>query len=90
MSLRCNRPICTPVLLLGAKTRSCVELLVFFTESNVPSFFEHNMIFFYVIPLRYAFKLISFRPKGRPKMRQFFEFLQILNKKLIFCQCSSQ
>ena len=30
---------------------------------------------FYVIPLRYVFKLIGFRPKGRPEMRQFFEFL---------------
>ena len=30
---------------------------------------------FYVIPLRYAFKLIGFSPKDRLKMRQFFEFL---------------
>ena len=38
---------------------------------------------FYVIPLRYVFKL-GFSPKGRPKMRHFFEFLYILNTKLIF------
>ena len=38
------------------------------------SFFEHNMSF-YVIPLRYVFKLIGFSLKGRPKLRQFFEFL---------------
>ena len=36
---------------------------------------------FYVIPLRYVFKLIGFSPKGRPKMRQFFGFLLTLNKK---------
>ena len=30
---------------------------------------------FYVILLRYVFKLIGFSPKGRPKMCQFFEFL---------------
>ena len=30
---------------------------------------------FCVIPLRYVFKLIGFSQKGRPKMRQFFEFL---------------
>ena len=29
-------------------------------------------------------KLIGFSPRGRLKMRQFFEFLSILNKKLIF------
>ena len=39
---------------------------------------------FYVIPLRYVFKLIVFSPKARPKMRLFFEFLENLNKKLIF------
>ena len=39
---------------------------------------------FYIFPLRYVFKLIGFSPKVRPKMRQFFEFLKILNKKLIF------
>ena len=39
---------------------------------------------FYVIPLRYVFKLIGFSPKGRPKMSQFFEFLYILNKKTYF------
>ena len=35
-SLRCNRPICTPGLLLVAKT---------LLASNVPFFFEHNMRF---------------------------------------------
>ena len=41
-----------------------------------PSFFEHNMSFYvcYVILLYYVLKLIRFSPKGRPKMRQFFEF----------------
>ena len=52
-------------------------------ESNVPSFFEHNMCFD-VIPMRYVFKLIGFSPKDRPKMGQFFEILSILNKKIIF------
>ena len=40
--------------------------------------FRHslNIIWgFYVIPLRYVFKFIGFSSKGRPKMRQFFEFL---------------
>ena len=30
---------------------------------------------FYVIPLCYVFKLVGFSQKGRPKMRQYFEFL---------------
>ena len=49
--------------------------------------FHHSfniILGFYVILLRYVFKLIGFSPKGRPKMRQFFKFLLILNKKLIF------
>ena len=29
---------------------------------------------FYVIRLRYVFKLIGLSPNVRPKMRQFFEF----------------
>ena len=29
---------------------------------------------FYVIPLHLVFKLMGLSPKGRPKMRQFFEF----------------
>ena len=33
--------------------------------------------------MRYVLKLIRFSPKDRPKIRQFFEFLKILNKKLI-------
>ena len=45
-SLRWNRPICTPGLRFGAKKLIVVfELIVFLTESNVPSFFEHNMRF---------------------------------------------
>ena len=45
--------------------------------------FEHNMRFScYSTAL--LFNLIGFGPKKRPKMRQFFEFLYILNKKLIF------
>ena len=31
----------------------------------------------------YVLKLLRFSPKDMPKMRQFFEFLKILNKKLI-------
>ena len=38
----------------------------------------------YVIPLGSVLVLICFNLKGRPKMRQFFEFFYILNKKLIF------
>ena len=34
--------------------------------------------------MRYVLKLMRFSPKDRPKMRHFFEFLKILNKKLIF------
>ena len=47
MSHRWNRPICTPGLLLGAKTCSFVlnDWLVFLMESNIPPFFEHNMRF---------------------------------------------
>ena len=33
--------------------------------------------------MRYVLKLMRFSPKDRPKVRQFFEFLKILNKKLI-------
>ena len=33
--------------------------------------------------MRYVLKLMRFSPKDRPKIRQFFEFLKILNKKLI-------
>ena len=33
--------------------------------------------------MRYVLKLMRFNPKDRPKIRQFFEFLKILNKKLI-------
>ena len=52
-------------------------------ESIVPLFFEHNMRF-YVIPLRYVFKLIGSSPKAGPKMCLFFEFLKSFNKQLIF------
>ena len=38
---------------------------------------------FYIILMRYVLKLMRFSPKDRPKIRQFFEFLKILNKKLI-------
>ena len=34
--------------------------------------------------MRYVLKLMRLSPKDRPKMCQFFEFLKILNKKLIF------
>ena len=45
-SLPWNRPICTPGYLLGAKTRSCVLIdWYFLKESNVPTFFAHNMRF---------------------------------------------
>ena len=43
-------------------------------ESNVPSFFVHNMSFLRYSALRYVFKLIGFSPNVRPEMRQFFEF----------------
>ena len=33
--------------------------------------------------MRYVLKLMRFSPKDRPKIRQFFEFFKILNKKLI-------
>ena len=33
--------------------------------------------------MHYVLKLMRFSPKDRPKIRQFFEFLKILNKKLI-------
>ena len=33
--------------------------------------------------MRYVLKLMRFSPKDRPKIRQFFEFLKILNKKII-------
>ena len=39
--------------------------------------FRHSLniiLGFYVIPPRFAFNLIGFSPKGRPKMRQYFEF----------------
>ena len=33
--------------------------------------------------MRYVLKLMRFSPQDRPKIRQFFEFLKILNKKII-------
>ena len=57
------------------------ELIGILTESNVPSFFEHNMRFSYVIPLGYVFKLIGFSTKGRPKISHF---CFILNKNTYF------
>ena len=33
--------------------------------------------------MRYVLKLMRLSPKDRPKIRQFFEFLKILNKKII-------
>ena len=33
--------------------------------------------------MRYVLKLMRFSPKDRPKILQCFEFLKILNKKLI-------
>ena len=33
--------------------------------------------------MRYVLKSMRFSPKDRPNIRQFFEFLKILNKKLI-------
>ena len=56
--------------------------------------FRHSLniiLGFYVIPLRYVVKFIGGSPKGRPKMRQFFNFFYFLNKNnLFFCQCSLQ
>ena len=34
--------------------------------------------------MRYVLKLLRFSPKDRPKIRQFFEFLKILNKNYFF------
>ena len=42
------------------------------------------MFRYFIFPLRFVFKLIVFITKARPKMRQFFEFLKILNKKAYF------
>ena len=33
--------------------------------------------------MHYVLKLMRFSPKDRPKIRQYFEFLKIRNKKLI-------
>ena len=57
--------------------------------------FRHslNIIWvFYVIRMRYVFKLIGFSPKGKPKKAKYFKLLLILDKKnnLFSCQCSSQ
>ena len=58
-------------------------------ENSVLSFFEHNMMLFYVIPLLYVLKLIGFSPKGRPKMRQFFLlFVHLKYTNLFSCQLS--
>ena len=44
-SLWWNRPICNPGLLLVAKL---IVVYEFLTESNVPSFFEHNNIMMFL------------------------------------------
>ena len=71
-SLRWSWPICTPGLLLRAKTRSCVWIDWYFYWKVM---FSHslNIIWgFYVILLRYVFKLKGFSSKDRPKMHLFF------------------
>ena len=74
-SLRWNWPICTPWLLLGEKTCSCVWNDWYFKWKVIIRHSLNIIWGFYLIPLRCLFKLIGFSPKGRPKMRQFFEFL---------------
>ena len=48
-SLRCDRSICTPGLLLCIKIRSYVGIIIigiFLTESNAPLFLQNNLSFF--------------------------------------------
>ena len=71
-SLCWTRRICTPWLPLEAKIRILLELIGNFCRKVI---FHHciNIIWgFYVIPMRYVFKLRGSRSKDRPKMRQFF------------------
>ena len=44
-SLRWNRPICSPRLILELKLVVVIELIDILTESNVSSFFEHTLRF---------------------------------------------
>ena len=79
-SLRWNRPNCTLGLLLLAKDRSCVCIDWYFQRKVI---FCHSLIKicgFHIILMRYVLKLMRFSPKDRPKIRQFFESLKILNK----------
>ena len=82
-SLPWNRPICTPGLLLGLKLLVVFELIGILTESNVLSFFEHNMRFLcYSAAL--CIQINRFQSEGHVKNVSTFEFLSILNKKIIF------
>ena len=76
-SPRWNRPNCTPGLLLLAKDRSCVLIDWYFQRKVI---FCHSLNKICIILMRYVLKLMRFSPKDRPKIRQFFEFLKILNK----------
>ena len=44
-SLRLNGPICTMACFFGLKLVVVFELIGILTESNAPSFFEHNLRF---------------------------------------------
>ena len=79
-SPRRNRPNCTPGLLLLAKDRSCVWIYWYFQRKVIFCHSLNKICGFYIILMRYVLKLMRISPKDRPKIRQFFEFLKILNK----------
>ena len=63
-SLRLNRHICTPGLLLGAKLVVVFQMIVSLTESNIPPFLEHNMrLLFYSAAL--CIQISRFQSKGQ-------------------------
>ena len=70
-SFRWNRPICTPGLLFGAKTRSLCFVIGILTESNVLSFFDHNMRFLcYSAAL--CIRINRFQSEGQAKNASIF------------------
>ena len=64
-SLRWNRPICTPGLLIRAKIVVGFETIGILMESNIPPFFEHNMSFFYILFRSLCIQINRFQSEGQ-------------------------
>ena len=60
----------------GLELVAVFQLIGIFNGKYLMFYHSLNIILgFYVILLRYVFKLMGYSPNGGPKMHQFFEFL---------------